>query len=167
MAKASVPATQESRVVPGMDFDGEIHDVAQLDNHGDLGFQELMAQLDAGGISHIGDIDEQRKVEKDKLIGKAFILTSWKFRPGEYGPESDFAVCEITTKDNEKLLFTDGSTGIKDQLKTYERKLAKLGRPSVSPIYVPNGLMVSNYMWTDPSDGIAKPASTYYFSNES
>lgn len=116
--------------------------------------------MDGGIVAHIQEVDEVRKVEKETLMGKPFILTSWHYQPdGDFG---EFAVCEVTTIDDEKLLFIDGSTGIKDQLKLYEQKLG-----GVKPIYVPKGLRVSNYTYDDPFDGKSKPASTYYFSNES
>ena len=127
----------------------------------ELSFSELMAMLDAGTVTHIQEIDELRKVEKEQLVGKPFVITSWRYNPD--GDMGDFMVVQIVTTDDEKLFFVDGSTGIKDQLLAYEAKLGGSQRP----IYVPKGLRVSNYTYHDELQGKDIPAQTFYINNES
>jgi hypothetical protein len=127
----------------------------------ELTFSELMSMMDAGTVSHIQDIDELRKIEKAELVGKPFVITSWRYNPD--GDMGDFMVVQITTKDDEKLFFVDGSTGIKDQLLGYQEKMDGAQRP----IFVPKGLRVSNYTYKDEISGKDIPASTYYINNES
>lgn len=125
-----------------------------------LTFAQLQELMSTGSVAHIQDIDDVVKVEKETLVGKPFVITAWRYNAE--GSMGDFMVVQITTMDNEHRFFVDGSTGIKDQLMTYE---AKLGRQV--PIFVPKGLRVSNYTYHDESTGKDLPATTYYINNES
>lgn len=127
-----------------------------------LSFAELQAMFDAGNVLHITDVDDVRLVEKEQLVGKTFIITDWVEKDtGQY--DNPFVIVHVTTPTDEHLVFTDGSTGIRDQLNTY---LAKMGGTK-QPIYVPKGLRVSNYIYHDELSGKDIPATTYYINNES
>jgi hypothetical protein len=125
-----------------------------------LTFSQLQELMSTGTVAHIQDIDDVVKVEKETLVGKPFVITGWRYNPE--GSLGDFMFVKITTMDNERRSFVDGSTGIKDQLRTYEAKLGKQ-----VPIYVPKGLRVSNYTYHDEISGKDIPATTYYINNES
>ena len=121
-------------------------------------------------------------VEKDSLVGVPFIVRVATFRPGSYG-EAAYVSCECLTVDNNQVVFNDGSTGVRAQIIEYcEAKGIftsddgwfppaevtldeETGKPTIMvpmALLARNGLRVSHYDWTDPKDGIKKPATTYY-----
>jgi len=53
-------------------------------------------------------------VDKETLIGKEFLITDLRTFVGDYGPA--VSVMAIT-KDDERIVFVDGSTGIYEQVK--------------------------------------------------
>lgn len=55
-------------------------------------------------------------VEPDTLVGRQFIITKVRFNPGMGG---DFVSCEATTRDDQAVVFNDGSTGIRRQIVKY------------------------------------------------
>lgn len=124
-----------------------------------LTFGELQALISTGKVAHIQEVDDLVRVDKEALIGQPFVITDWAYNPD--GDMGDFMVCRLTTMDDQHRFFSDGSTGIKDQLLEYEKKMG-----SKKPIYLPKGLRVSNYNYVDPTDGKSKPASTFYLNNE-
>lgn len=94
-------------------------------------------------------------VEKSSLVGVPFLILGWEAGKNEkHGP---FTIVRGITKDNGKVLFVDGSTGIKDQLAVFQQVSGRTGG-----LLAVDGLRVSNYTYTDPADGKDKPASTYY-----
>lgn len=90
---------------------------------------------------------------KDLLLGVGFIIISWSITMGDHG---EFVAAKIVTVDNKKLILTDGSTGIHQQLSDYSAKSGRYGG-----MYVKNGLRKSDYTYTDET-GAEKPATTYY-----
>lgn len=100
------------------------------------------------------------ETEKRSLIGVPFIALGLRLAPGEYmreGEKTDFAVLHIVTKTGEKLILTDGSTGICDQVKEV------LAKGITAGLYVAGGLRVSDYDYTDEKGNVS-PASTFYLS---
>lgn len=93
--------------------------------------------------------------DKDTLIGIPMLLVTWEFRQGDFGEY--VSVKAITAGDNRKVVFNDGSTGIRDQLRRYSEKTNK-----TSGLMCPHGLRVSRYDFTDESTGQTKSATTYY-----
>lgn len=77
-----------------------------------------------------------------RLVGVPLILMQWRFFPGDFG--KDFvAVDAVQRHDNgsiTKWVFTDGGTGICDQLKDFTKRTGRNGG-----LGVPKGLRVSNY----------------------
>ena len=100
-------------------------------------------------------------VDKATLVGKPFIIYSFTLRDGDFGRPyvSVNAVLEGSSPGApvSRVVFNDGSTGIAAQLK----EMAAQG--IMGGIRVTKGLRVSEYEFTG-SDGITKPAKTYYLS---
>jgi len=90
--------------------------------------------------------------EKDQLIGCAFLAVAWQFTMGDHG---EYVIARIITARNEKLVITDGSTGIYQQFADYSKRSGKF-----NGLYVEQGLRRSDYTYDD--NGKEKAASTYY-----
>ena len=137
--------------------------------------------LDDTALSEIGSLDDARKalqaagieiesasdygtgfvmVEKDSLLGVPFLALQWKFAEGDFG---SFVVVHAITAKNEKVVFTDGSTGIKDQFYGISEK--RLSRGASNPyagLAVEQGLRKSDY--EVEVNGKPSKATTYYLS---
>ena len=104
-----------------------------------------------GGITDGKDLGIGLEVvEKEQLVGVEMILLEWRFNTGDFGP---FVSVTAMTKDNRKLVFNDGSTGIYAQLTEITDEAGKHGN-----IYLRKGLRKSNY---DNPQGEGK-STTYY-----
>lgn len=90
---------------------------------------------------------------KDVLSGVAIIIITWDFHQGDHG---EFVSCKVMTKDGQKYIVNDGSTGIRDQLIQYSKKKGTQGG-----LFCEKGLRRSDYTYTDES-GKESSASTYY-----
>lgn len=90
---------------------------------------------------------------KDQLVGVGIFLVTWDFHQGEHG---EFVSVKLITKDNQKFILNDGSTGIRDQLMSYSAKKNKMGG-----LVCDKGLRRSDYKYTD-DEGKEKNANTYY-----
>lgn len=132
-------------------------DHEQFDN---VSFADLQRLLDGENAVHISELDRRIQIEKGRLVGIPFILTSWKVQHN--GAFGTYVVCFVTLADDSLGQFIDGSTGIKDQLMTYQVMLG-----GVKPIVIPKGLRASNYTYHDPELDKDIPATTYYFDNQS
>lgn len=121
-------------------------DFSQLD------YAELMQLLDAGEVVHIRELDDTEVVEKENLIGIPMVITDWVRKMSDMG---EYVVVRAATP-NGKVVFADGSTGIKEQL----IKFSIDGKP----ILVPKGLRKSDYTYKD-EEGKAIPATTFYLDN--
>lgn len=117
-------------------------------------YAQLLALLDGGNAVRMDELDDTVVFDKTDLVGRAFVITNWRHNPE--GNMGEFVVCKITVQDGTHGLFTDGSTGIKDQLLKFNE-----GRP----IIVPKGLRKSDYMYKDDFGNMI-PATTFYLSNE-
>ena len=103
-----------------------------------------------GGITDGKDLGIGLEVvEKEQLVGVEMILLEWRFNSGDFGP---FVSVTAMTKDNRKLVFNDGSTGIFSQLE----EIADTGK--TGNIYLRKGLRKSTY---DNPQGEGK-STTYY-----
>jgi hypothetical protein len=119
-------------------------------------FAEAAAILnDAGiGIVDISDYGDGFKiVDKADLVKKDFIVLDSQFKDGDMG---EYVIITGMTRDNQKFVFADGSTGIKDQMKELHEKGRTKG------IYVEGGLVRSDYEYEDDK-GKKIPATTFYF----
>ena len=122
-------------------------------------FEDAMAVLEQSGVK-VTDITDYGDgfgvVDKKDLVGVPFVILDWKFAEGEYG--QDFAIVRAVTKDDRKVIFTDGSekSGIRPQVKDFEAK------GSTGGILCPKGLTVSEYVYVNDK-GEKSPSKTYYF----
>lgn len=107
--------------------------------------------------------DGFEEVDKKDLVNRTFLIVMAKMSLSqEYmddnGDPLPFAVIKVITQDGKRFRFTDGSTGIAQQIKKLETD-----RPggAVGAI-IPGGLTVSEYKYIDEK-GKPTPAKTYYF----
>lgn len=90
---------------------------------------------------------------KDMLCGVECLFLGWDFHMGDHG---EFVSCKVVTRDNQKYIVNDGSSGLRDQLMAFT---AKHGRQA--NLFCDKGLRRSDYKYTDEK-GEEKPAVTYY-----
>jgi len=112
-------------------------------------------------------------VDKSRLIGVDLLLLQWRFNEGDY--EKGFVSVEAVTRTNEKVIFNDGSTGIRDQLQTVTAQRLAAGHPHPQAgLTVPGGLTKSAYFYNeDTGERSTKaregkgwiPASSYYLAS--
>lgn len=91
-------------------------------------------------------------VDKGSLIGMKMVILSVMLKTGDLG---EYAIVRAVTKNNQKVVVVDGSTGIKDQLAEYMQDTG-----GKFPRLWENGLRVSEYTY-DGENG-PTPAKTYY-----
>lgn len=91
-------------------------------------------------------------VEKDTLVGVPFIIVETKWHEGDFGA---YAAVLAITKDNRRVVFTDGSTGIYAQL----QRLQEMTGGRLAGIACRNGLRRSDY------EHNGRSARTYYLAN--
>lgn len=75
--------------------------------------------------------------DKSVLVNKPFVIISCAFNDGDFG---SFASIAAVTKDNEKYIFNDGSTGVHNQLFELARTTKRTGG-----FMAPSGLSQSDY----------------------
>lgn len=80
--------------------------------------------------------------EKNQLIGVPFIIVNYRFFEGDKG---HFTAVFLVTEDGRKLMLTDGSTGIRDQLE----KWTALNGGRMRAMAAQKGLRVSTYPFCD------------------
>lgn len=90
---------------------------------------------------------------KDQLIEVPFLAIAWDFHQGTHG---EFVSVKVMTKDGQKFVLNDGSTGIRDQLMSYSANSGNYGG-----LFCMKGLRRSDYTYTDEK-GNESGASTYY-----
>ena len=131
-------------------------------------FEDALAILNASGVvaESISDFGAGfTVVDKARLLNVPFVILEWRFNASELN-DAGFVSLSVVTKNNDKWVINDGSTGILQQLIriTRVRRQRKHATPQ-NGLAVPAGLSVSNYKFTD-AEGKERPASTYYL-NES
>lgn len=99
--------------------------------------------------------------DKDKLLGRPMLILEWANYQGDHGP---FVTVRAMTNDGERIIFNDGSTGIRSQLDKIakHRGVTPDWKERVSGGIAINGLRVSEYDYTDPNTGKVSKARTYY-----
>lgn len=127
------------------------------------GFQSALSMLDNAGIGYesISDYGSGFVIldNKDRLIGVPFVAIEWRFNSGDFG---EFVSAAIVTKNGEKLILNDGSTGIREQFQTVTAQRVSKGHGTPqNGLYVHGGLTRSDYTYTDEK-GQETPARTYY-----
>jgi hypothetical protein len=118
-------------------------------------FEEALAALSEGGqLVSANDIygDGFKIVKKEQLVGVPFVVLDAKQIEGDHGT---FTFVRAITKGSDKVAFSDGSTGVHQQLE----ELAD-GRGSVSGLVCEKGLTASTYEYEDAQG--THPATTFY-----
>lgn len=95
--------------------------------------------------------------DKATLVGVPLVLIDWRFNEGDQGEFVSIMAASNTGGVMRKVIINDGSTGIRDQLKTL------VGRGISGPMLVKKGLVRSDYEYEDDK-GVKRPATTYYLS---
>jgi hypothetical protein len=139
----------------------------------DAGSREIdswdeVAQLLAEDPEAVVILDDYVKLDdKNQLLNTPFFINRWWFTEGdmtnEQGEPTGFAVMRIIvsrkvhtpTGESDKVIVTDGSTGIYKQLRQITQKKQQTGA-----MIVRHGLRVSQYT-TETAEGI-KQAETFY-----
>lgn len=101
--------------------------------------------------------------DKRTLLGKPLVVIQWRFSKGKY--DDDFVSAALITESGEKVILNDGSTGIREQLRTVTKRRLSAGASESAAhagLTVRNGLTVSEYTYTNEK-GEETPAQTYYF----
>ena len=106
--------------------------------------------------------------DKKDLVNIGMLLVNWRFTHGEQG---DFVVVTAITKESpvRRVIFTDGSTGVRNQLMNETKRRAEMGIPHLNAgLLVNKGLVDSEYDVDieDPKTGEVKQtkAHTFYLS---
>jgi len=122
---------------------------------------EEVAELLADPSADVLVVDDYQKLDdKSQLINVPFFINRWWFTEGDMG---EFAVLRCITSrpvrtgagETTKVVISDGSTGIHDQLKKVTLKTQK-----TAALMVRHGLRVSQY--TADTDSGPKMAETFY-----
>lgn len=119
-------------------------------------FDDAIQTLSQSGIEvhNVEDFgDGFMPVEKATLIDVPFIIVDVNQYEGDQG---QFTVIHAMTKDNRKVIFTDGGKGIHKSV----TDLMEDGKSLVGS-YCKGGLTASHYEYVD-NDGNKRPATTYY-----
>lgn len=99
-------------------------------------------------------------VEKETLLGVPFVVVDTSVKPSEKfkrdGQPSLWAIIRAVTKDHKKVIITDGSTGLCQQIIQWRTEKGKTGG-----FMAFHGLRKSEYEYTDEK-GNTSPATTYY-----
>lgn len=76
--------------------------------------------------------------DKARLCGEPFVILGFRFNHGSFGKH--FVTVAAVTEHNDKVIFNDGSTGIRDQLAEYASRTRRFGG-----LIARNGLRASQY----------------------
>lgn len=150
--------------------------ITDADLAGITSYEDAARLLDSLGATPVSVEDYGngfKVVEKDTLIGVGFVIIQAHFRDGEFG--DGFVSLECVTKNNDKVVINDGSTGIFAQCQMIIAQRTEKGDPTPDMgIIVPNGLTKSAYYRNKdtgetktikPADGKGwEPANTFYLS---
>jgi len=145
MSNAKSPATKPDAeiVVPQRFSTEQLAGVKSFEDAVRLAAQQhdgLVDSLELGDGFRICD-------DKDKLVGKHFVIMEWEYgKHLQYGL-SKFVIVRLVTAQNEKVIITDGSTGIMRQLETMKEVEGRLGG-----INCQEGLRVSEYGLNDAQE---------------
>lgn len=94
--------------------------------------------------------------DKSRLVDTPFVIMGYRLNDSKLSPDG-FSSVFLVTETGEKWILNDGGTGIHAQLAKYAEHGITQG------IMVPQGLVQSDYEWTD-ENGRERPGTTFYFS---
>lgn len=122
-----------------------------------MSFDDLMKAL-GEDVASITELDPRERIEdKDELINIPFVITNVAGHlNGEFG--NPWVVVTAKTATNRLVWFTDGSTGICQQIIAMAER-----NPGAKAVLVPKGLVKSTYKTKD-AEGKDIQGTTYYLS---
>lgn len=131
-------------------------------------FDDVRSLFDAAGVGveSMEDYGTGFKVtDKSKLVNVSLMILEWRFNDGDFG-DSGFVSVAAVTRNGDKVIFNDGSTGIYRQLRrvTDQRQARNHPTPQAG-LLVEGGLTRSDYETEVPGkDGkpVRTPATTFY-----
>lgn len=135
-------------------------EVTKMDDLRQMTFQDILESFGGSAAQASAVIESDQfgavmtKEQKASLVGQPLMIVKWSFHPGDFG---EFVSCWIVTRNDQKFILNDGSTGIYAQLKGVTENT---GRDAM--LACPKGLRVSKYTYTDQRTGEERPAETYY-----
>lgn len=156
-------ATSAANKTPAKDIDAETGEIVTYKKASqDLQYAQTWedaAALMGEDISHAEEFGDGftllSKDERNQLIGVPFVVIAFQINDSkEYG--SEFASVRLITKDNKRLVFNDGGTGIVPFLKDFRNRTGRN-----YGLVAGNGLRVSEY--ETEVNGKTISAKTYYF----
>lgn len=130
------------------------------------GWDAVAEMFESNGIAveRMSDYGTGFKVtDKDKLIGVPLFLVEWRFNSSskfldKSGKPLVFVSVAAVTKSGDKVIFNDGSTGIKDQLVMVTEQRQERSHPTPQcGLLIEEGLKPSDYTLDDGNS-----ARTYY-----
>jgi hypothetical protein len=149
-----MPAKKKTEVeLPGQNFSPEdLTNIQSFEDALTLVQREIGAELIVSADQAIGDGFKLLE-NKDVLQGVEMLLVSWDFHLGDFG---EFVSVKLVTRNGDKYILNDGSSGIRDQLMGFTAKKNQKGG-----LFCKKGLRRSDYTYQDEK-GQETPATTYY-----
>lgn len=124
--------------------------------------EQAAVSLGLPGVAKATDVfgDGYKLTEKSELVGKRMVVVDWHFSDGDFGP-AGFVSVNAVLADDTRVVFNDGSTGVRDQLTDFTLKLKSTLNIARQPIVCEDGLRVSEYDYEDAKGNVSR-AKTYY-----
>lgn len=158
MAKATASARETvDETVASVSFsDAELRGISSFEDALRLAEEKYGDVIDAAEEIGSGFVMLDNK---DKLVGEPFVILSFAFPEGDFldenGNPGHYAVVRLVTKHGDRLVLTDGSHGIYQQLEDFHIRSGRTGGLLVS-----GGLRKSEYK--TEVNGVMQRAVTYY-----
>lgn len=154
VAKNGTPENQASETTAVETIDGfEEHQLRDLTQMSDV------LAIAGGNVANISDVLGNGFAvleDKTRLLDTEFVVVRYGEHKSDKG-SGKFATMHVITRDGNKFVVNDGSTGIMAQLAEIKKEYGR-----VCPLYVPRGLRVSEYEIEDEKTGEMKRAKTFY-----
>lgn len=144
VATSMAEAKEKASVVDAIDWRHIISADDAFKALADAGIQITNATDYGDGFTVIDD--------KKRLVDNPFIVVNARLAHGDFG---HFSILHVITKQNEKFIVIDGSTGIYAQVLRH-------GVSVFIGLLCELGLTVSEYEYEDEKTGEKRPAKTYY-----
>lgn len=158
MAKATASARETvDETVTSVNFsDAELRGISSFEDALRLAEEKYGSIIDAAEEIGSGFVMVDNK---DKLVGEPFVILSFSFPEGDFldenGNPGHYAVVRLVTKHGDRLVLTDGSHGIYQQLEDFHIRSGRTGG-----LLVNGGLRKSEYK--TEVNGVMQRAVTYY-----
>lgn len=140
-------------------------------------FRDAAALLDRMGVEAESASDYGtgfKVVDKATLVGQPFLIIEWRFNDGDFGGRQFVSVAAVT-KDDRKVIFNDGGTGVCKQLATVTQQRRDRGhRNPQAGLLVESGLTATSYWFNEDTGETSSqaqsgkgwgPATTYYLAD--